>query len=324
MRRRDFLPLAFAGALGAQSDERHRDLLDRLALPQAPIDVVLDTDARNEIDDPFAIAHALLSPGRIRVEALYAGPFVNSRAKTPGQGMEQSYDEILRVLRLLGRDASPGFVLRGSETYLTGAPEPPVSEAADDLIRRAHQARERPLYAVVLGCPTNVSAALSIDPSIKAKIVVVWIGGQPYSSRSADDYNIGQDYEASRELFDSGVPLIDVPGYWVSEMMRTTRAELETALHGKSPIADYLLESFIEYEARSAEPGVAYSKPIWDLAVTGFLVDPAWVPTRIETSPILTPRMTWAIDPSRHPVRVATRVDRDRIFADLFRKLAAA
>lgn len=324
MRRRDLLSLTLAGTLRAQQTTTHAALLRRLALPDGPVDIVLDTDARNEIDDAFAIAHALLSPDRIRVEALYAGPFVNRRAGTPKEGMEQSYDEIVRVLAMLGRKVGAGFVLRGSERYLTGARRPPDSEAAQDMIRRAHQTRERPLYAVSLGCPTNIASALRLDPTIRDKVVVVWIGGQPYASDSADDYNIGQDYEASRELFDSGVALIDVPGYWVSEMMRTTRAELEPALRGRSRIADYLLDSFVEYEAARKKPGSAYSKPIWDLAVTGLLVNPAWVPTRIEPSPMLTPRMTWALDRTRHPVRAATRVDRDAVFGDLFRKLASA
>jgi purine nucleosidase len=36
---------------------------------------VIDTDAANEIDDPFAIAWALLSPDALQVEAVYAAPF---------------------------------------------------------------------------------------------------------------------------------------------------------------------------------------------------------------------------------------------------------
>jgi inosine-uridine nucleoside N-ribohydrolase len=37
--------------------------------------LVIDTDAANEIDDPFAIAWALLAPERLRVEACFAAPF---------------------------------------------------------------------------------------------------------------------------------------------------------------------------------------------------------------------------------------------------------
>ena len=40
-----------------------------------PVRVVIDTDAANEIDDQFALAWALLSPGQLQVDAVYAAPF---------------------------------------------------------------------------------------------------------------------------------------------------------------------------------------------------------------------------------------------------------
>ena len=52
-----------------------------LALPEGQLRVVLDTDTYNEVDDQFAVVHALLSPERISLEALYAGPFHNSRSE---------------------------------------------------------------------------------------------------------------------------------------------------------------------------------------------------------------------------------------------------
>ncbi len=36
---------------------------------------MIDTDAKNEVDDQFAIAWALRSPERFQVEAVYAAPF---------------------------------------------------------------------------------------------------------------------------------------------------------------------------------------------------------------------------------------------------------
>ena len=49
-------------------DEQTR--LGRLQPPSGRIRVVIDTDTYNEIDDQFAIVHALLSPERMDVEAL--------------------------------------------------------------------------------------------------------------------------------------------------------------------------------------------------------------------------------------------------------------
>jgi len=63
--------------------------------------MVLDTDTYNEIDDQFALVYALLS-SNLRVEAVYAAPFHNARSTGPGDGMEKSYEEILRILDRLG------------------------------------------------------------------------------------------------------------------------------------------------------------------------------------------------------------------------------
>lgn len=49
----------------------------RLALPRAGTRprIVIDTDAANEIDDPFALAWVLLAPERLDVLAVYAAPY---------------------------------------------------------------------------------------------------------------------------------------------------------------------------------------------------------------------------------------------------------
>ena len=78
---------------------------ERLSQPEGELRVVLDTDTYNEVDDQFAVVHALLSPERISLQALYAAPFHNGRSDGPADGMEKSYDEIIRLLeRLCRRD----------------------------------------------------------------------------------------------------------------------------------------------------------------------------------------------------------------------------
>ena len=110
--------------------------LERLLPPTGKLRVVLDTDTYNEVDDQFAVAQMLLSPDRLTAEALYAAPFSNSRSNGPTDGMEKSYDEILRLLRRL--DISPGgLVFRGSTQYLAGPLQAEESAAARDLVDRA-------------------------------------------------------------------------------------------------------------------------------------------------------------------------------------------
>lgn len=57
--------------------------LRMMSPPTGPVDLVVDTDAYNEIDDQFAIAYALGVQDRLRVQALYAAPFPMSAPPVP-------------------------------------------------------------------------------------------------------------------------------------------------------------------------------------------------------------------------------------------------
>ena len=49
--------------------------MNNLSFPKGQVDVVIDTDARNEVDDQFAIAYLLKSSEKLNTVALYAAPF---------------------------------------------------------------------------------------------------------------------------------------------------------------------------------------------------------------------------------------------------------
>jgi purine nucleosidase len=295
------------------TDARRLQLLEP---PPGIASVVIDTDTYNEIDDQFALAYALLSPERIRVEAMYAAPFHNSRSNSPGDGMQRSYEEILRVLDRLGMpNAAP--VLHGSNAWLAARDQPIESAAARDLIVRAHAERSGPLYVIAIGAITNIASALLLDPLIATKIVVVWLAGHPTNWPHTMEFNIKQDHHASRVVLDSGVPLVLVPCINVAEHVRTTEAELERYLRGRGAIGDYLCDIFAGYHTER----YAWSKEIWDMAPVAWLIDPAWAESVLTHSPILSAEMRWSQDARRHLIREAIGVKRDAIFADFFRKV---
>lgn len=199
-----------------------------LAPPAGAVDVVIDTDAYNEIDDQFAIVHALLTPA-LNIEAIGAAPFHNERRSTrgPADGMEQSFREVERVLDRLAASTPVsygGALLRGATEFLQDAARPIVSEAVTDLINRALADRDGPLYVLALGASTNVASALMLEPRIADRIVVVVLGGWPHHAAEFPfEFNFSQDRLAAQLLFASGVPLVHVPGLTVSEALRTTR-----------------------------------------------------------------------------------------------------
>ena len=291
--------------------------LQRLQPPEGKLRMVLDTDTYNEIDDQFAVVHALLSPERLDMEAIYAAPFHNDRSSGPADGMEKSYQEIVRLLDILGIEPEDR-VFRGSTAYLENAVTPRESDAVADLVERATRGDESPLYVVAIGAITNVASAILARPEIIERIVVVWLGGHALDWRDTREFNLMQDVPAARVVFDCGVPLVHIPCNGVTTHLHTTVPELEAHVAGRSAIGDYLVELFKAYN----EDHYAWSKVIWDIAAIAWLVNPAWVPADLVHSPVVTSRLTWSVDRSRHFIRSAYRLDRDAIFRDLFTKLA--
>lgn len=292
--------------------------LERLRPPPEKVHMVLDTDTYNEIDDQFAVVQSLLSPERLAVEAIYAAPFLNKRSASAGDGMEKSYEEIQRLLSRLVVKAE-GFALRGSTSFLPAPGQAVDSPAARDLIHRA-MARspvDAPLYVVAIGAITNVASAILMEPRIIERVVVVWLGGQPLHWRTAREFNLAQDLPASQLLFDCGVPLVHIPCETVASHLLTTVPEIERWVQGQGPIGDYLAGIFKAHH----EDHFAWGKVLWDLSAPGWLINNRWVPTDLVPSPILTDQVTWSLDRSRHVIRIATSVDRNGVFRDLFTSL---
>lgn len=232
------------------------------------VDIVIDTDAYNEVDDQFAIAWALRSPERINVEAVYTAPFCSQAiaklitppgqkpprltkemlgsavhfSDSPAEGMELSYQEILHLFSLLGIP-SEGRVFRGSAAHIEDSPDhkPVDSEAARDLVARAMaRPKGKRLYVLAIGAITNVASALMMEPAIADKITVVWLGGQPPYFRNGAEFNLMQDIPAAQHMFNCGVPLVLIPCQGVASHLTVTPAELNALLMGRSKVGDYL------------------------------------------------------------------------------------
>ena len=292
--------------------------LKSLQQPEGKVRMVLDTDTYNEIDDQFALSYAYLSKEKIQLEAVYAAPYFNNRSSGPGDGMEKSYQEILRLLKMLGKSPE-GFAFRGSDRYLEDVSKPIRSEATLDLIKKAMASSpDNPLYVVPVGCITNVASAILIEPKIIKNIVVVWLGGNSLDWPHQKEFNLMQDVKAAQVVLNSGVPIVIMPCQPVVSHFHTTIPELTHYLKGKNKLSDYLLQSTVEYGGGEE----AWSKVIWDVTAVAWLVNPNWIPTNLEHSPVLTDQVTYSKDHSRHFIRMATSVNRDAIFRDLFGKLA--
>lgn len=298
-------------------------LLNRLERPQGVADVVLDTDAYNEIDDQFAIAYLLKAGDRARVRALYAAPFYapfNPHSASAKEGMTLSYQEILKLCDLAGFPQMKACVLHGSERFLSDEQTPVDSPAARDLAQRAMQyTPEQPLYVISIGAITNIASAMLIAPAIKDRIVVIWLGGHAEHWPDTVEFNLMQDVAAARVVMGSGAAMVQLPCMGVVDTVKTTEPELRHWLKGQNALCDYLYENTVR-EAETYAKGKPWSRVIWDITAVAWLLDRTggMIRDRIVPAPIPEYDLHYGHDSRRMPILQAYSVDRDAVFEDLF------
>ena len=302
-------------------------LLTLLEVPKTKVDVVLDTDTFNEIDDQYAVAYMLRSDDRLNTKAIYAAPFFNSHSTSPEDGMEKSYDEILKIVSLCGRDDLKPNIFKGSRQYLSDEKTPVISPAAEDLAKRAMEyTSDAPLYVIAIGAITNVASALLINPEIANRIVIVWLGGHGYHFPTpAKEFNMMQDIAAARIIFGCGAPVVQLPCCGVVSAFTVSKPELEYWLKDKNPLADYLARNTI----REVEDSPNYTKErvwtrvIWDVTAVAWLLNDnqRFMLDSVEHTIIPQYDYQYSYAQKGHFYRYVRHIKRDALMNDLFAKL---
>lgn len=300
------------------------EMVKNLSVPNNMVDVVLDTDAFNEIDDQYAISYLLRSGDKLNTVAIYAAPFFgNGKSENPKDGMEKSYDEILKILRLNGREDLKENVYKGSESYLTDESTPVISDAANDLINRAMQySAEKPLYVVGIGAITNIASALIMKPEIAERIVIVWLGGNAPHMSGRMEFNLHQDTAAGRIVFGYDVPLVQIPCHGVTDIVTISEADVNYWLMGKSELNTYLAEKTIT-EANAYAKGKPWTRVLWDVAPIAWLLndDGRFMTSTIIQAPVPGDDYLYSFNPKGKLMRYINCISRDDIMYDLITKL---
>ncbi len=293
--------------------------IKNLSVPNGKVDVVLDTDAYNEIDDQFAIAYLFASKEKLVPKALYAAPFFNENSTGPKDGMKKSYDEIIKVLGLMDEKCD---VFKGSETYLADESTPVMSDAAADLIARAKSySPQNPLYVVAIGAITNVASALLTAPDIAKNIVIVWLGGHARHYCGTAEFNMEQDIAAARVVMKSGAPFVQLPCLGVVSGFTVSAAELEPWFKNKNPIADYLYSRLVS--SMKEIPLKSPSRCLWDVTAVAWLLndDDKFMLSRLEKTALPTYDFKYSTDNSDDFIRYVYHINRDALLDDMISKI---
>jgi purine nucleosidase len=279
--------------------------------------VIIDTDAKNEADDQFAIVHALLSPS-LDVRGLIAAHFGTSRSN---RSMEESREEIDHLLDLMGLEQVT--VVNGAPTGIPDEQTPRASEGAQLIIAESKLAsHEEPLFVAFLGPLTDMASAILLDPDIVHRdIVVIWIGGVGYGGLATFpgvEFNLRNDIAAANVVFGSGITVWQVPSNVYSQVS-VSYTELEGKIGGTSMLADYLISQMVEWN-RTYWPEPIESRSLGDSPAISLMLYPWGGNFRIHPAPRFGQEGHY-LPGSGHPIRVVESVDVRFLIEDMFAKI---
>lgn len=287
-------------------------------VPEAKkIRVIINTDAKNEADDQFAIVHALLTP-RFKVKGIIAAHFGQERTM---YSMQESYEECDKLLDLMDLKGKVSLY-KGAETALQDEKTPIMSEGAELIIREALSDDESPLYAIFLGPITDLAAAYLKEPAIENKLTAIWIGGGawPHGER---EFNLGNDINGANVVLSSNIPLWMVPRN-VYSTIRVSIAELAVKVKPCGDVGKYLYEQLIDFNnSRGDKPGWPKGE-MWSLGdspAVGLLLDDHEYYYDMKPAPRVTEDMRYVHYQNERLIRVYNYVDSRFILEDMFAKL---
>ena len=280
--------------------------------------VIIDTDAKNEADDQFAIVHALLSPS-LEVRGLIAAHFGMSRSD---RSMEESRAEIDLLLQLMGLEQQV-TVANGAPSGIPDEQTPRDSAGAQLIIAESKLASpEEPLFVAFLGPLTDMASAILLDPGlVDREVVVVWIGGVGYGgveSYPGVEFNLRNDIAAANVVYDSGITIWQVPSSVYSQVS-VSYTELEEKIGGTSKLADYLINQTVEWN-RTYWPEPIESRSLGDSPAISLMLYPRGGNFRIVPAPRFGQEGHY-LPGSGHPIRVVEAVDVRFLLEDMFAKI---
>jgi inosine-uridine nucleoside N-ribohydrolase len=276
--------------------------------------LLIVSDAKNEIDDVWAIALAILSPERFDLEGFVGSNFDHTHTGVGPKSIALSVGQIDTILQKAG--------MKGKyPVYAGGNPmqyelEPVESAGVDFIIKRAMAGTpENPLWIVGLGSATDIASAYLKEPRIKDRVIVFWHGRtHPTWPYRAHNYNVKGDMHAARMLFHAPFPfvLFDTG----THLSAGTLEESAKYVKPFGELGDYLYN----YRLRAADWSGTV-KGYFDLGDIAVLIDPnigTWEESRC---PTVTPYMDYNFYKGNGNFLRCSDIDRDKTFQLLYKKL---
>lgn len=281
------------------------------------IRLIINTDAKNEADDQFAIAHALLTP-KFVIKGLIGAHFGNERSKT---SMEDSCRECEKVLELMHMKDEVK-VYRGAKSAIVSESDYEYSEGAKLIVEEALSSDESRLFVVFIGPITDLACAFLHEPSIAGRLTAVWIGGGKYPEGGAE-FNLSNDIMAANIVFDSDIELWQIPVNAFSELT-VSLAELQTRVAPCGAIGEYLFQQMVDFNNLTGDWPDWPTGECWclcDSAAIGVLLDEQKHSYQICKAPYINEDMSYTLRNDSRDIRVYESINSRLVMEDMYAKL---
>ncbi len=303
--------------------------------------VICDNDYSGDPDGLYQLAHHLLSPSvdvrSVVGSHLRPGDWNDPSDRTADNAKAEA-DEIVRLLGLEGQVRT----IAGSNVALDDPSTPIQSQAALAIVEEAMADSDLPLYLTCGAGLTEVASAYLIEPRIADRLTVVWIGGPEYPSHAwappnpdgpeVSEYNTRIDIAAARVIFDSPLPLWQIPRD-VYRQAIYSMAEVDDCVRPMGPIGAHLATALDEVVEKAATVGMDLGEvyilgdsPLVLLTAlqSQYQPDPSSSRYEIVPAPRLDADGRYVERQGGRPIRVYTQIDNRLMFGDLESKLHRA
>jgi len=277
--------------------------------------VIINTDAKNEADDQYAIVHALLTPS-FQLHGIIPAHYQIRQKK---DSLKASHKEVNKLLQLMGWEGKVQ-VKDGAPHAIPDEHTPISSPGAQLIIEEALKDDPRPLHIAFLGPLTDMASALLLEPRIQERnLRIIWIGGGPWPI-GGKEFNLSNDIYAANVVFRSRLGLWQIPKN-VYRLMPVSYSELMEKVYPYGKLGHYLVEQLIEWNSKNVEGPIEH-RSLGDSPAVGVIMYPECGHWEWHSAPEFDQQMHYRHTGLNRPIRVYNSVDARFIHEDFFAKLA--
>ena len=307
--------------------------------PAGPrIRVISDNDYSGDPDGLLQLAHHALSPS-VDLRCVIGSHLAPDDPFDPsGRSAENAAAAARTVLDLAGLPAMHVQVVAGGESRLGPATEPRPSAATEAIIAEAlREDTDLPLYVVCGAGLTELASAYLLEPAIAEKLTAVWIGGPEHADLGAVpppgampvEYNLNIDLVAGQVIFDSPIPLWQVPRNAYRETL-VSMTELIVRVRSRGALGAHLYDALDRVHTMVGRHGMSIGEtyvlgdsPLVLLTAlqSSFEADPSSSAYRVVPRPRIGADGAYVANPDGAPIRVYSGLDLRLMFEDLYAKL---